>query len=252
MMGQIRVGVGGWSFAPWRGSFYPKGLRQKDELAFASRRLGAIEINATYRQRFSPGVFAAWARQTPEGFRFTLKGSMACSNRRRLGETGEAMAAFFDQGIEELGDRLGPILWQFMPAKSFDRDDVAAFLDLLPDRVRGRPVRHCLESRHASFHDPRFVDLCRARGAAICLVDHDTYPMIAETTADFTYARLMRGQDDNPKCYPPAALDAWARRLGALAAAEDQTPREVFAFLINGGKARAPAGAAALIARVGA
>jgi uncharacterized protein YecE (DUF72 family) len=245
MAGVIRIGIGGWNFPPWRGGFYPRGLRQKDELAFASRALGAIEINSTYYSTQAAEVFARWASQTPDGFVFSLKASRFCTNRGILAGAGPSIDIFMAQGIGELGDRLGPILWQFANTKKFDPDDFAAFLDLLPGRIGRRRLRHVVEVRHESFADRRFVALCRRRHVAICLTDHEVYPMIDEATADFTYARLMRGADENAACYPPADLDAWAARLRARAARGD-----VFAFLISGGKPRAPAGALALIERL--
>ena len=249
MAGEIRVGIGGWTFAPWRGVFYPADLRQKDELNFAARQLTAIEINGTYYSGFSPATFAKWASETPDGFVFAVKASRFCTNRKQLAEGGESVARFFAQGLGELGDRLGPILWQFMPTKKFDRDDMAGFLDLLPAEMGGRTLRHVLEVRHESFLDSRFTDLARERGVAVCLADHGTYPLIDELTADFVYARLMRGSEDNPTCYPPEDIAAWARRFADLAAGDP--PREVFAFFITGGKPRAPAGAMAMIEALG-
>jgi uncharacterized protein YecE (DUF72 family) len=265
MAGKVRVGVGGWTFPPWRGVFYPEGHRQKDELAFASRHLSAIEINGTYYSGFSPATFAKWASETPEDFVFSLKASRFCTNRRVLAEAGESIRRFFAQGIGELGDRLGPILWQFMATKKFDADDIAAFFDLLPADLAGRPLRHALEVRHDSFKEARFVDLCRERGVAICVGDHPTYPLIADVTADFVYARLMRGEDHIDTCYPGADLGAWAARLRAWSegaapvdlpvlalAAPTKGGRDVFAFLISGGKVRAPIGAMALMETLGA
>jgi uncharacterized protein YecE (DUF72 family) len=251
-IGPIRTGVGGWVYAPWRGVFYPAGVRQADELAFASRRLGTIEINATYQSFQAPETFARWAAQTPDDFVFTVKASRTCTNRRVLAEAGESVARFLGQGLDRLEARLGPILWQFMPTKAFDAADFAAFLDLLPDRLGARALRHCVEVRHQSFADPRFVDLCRDRGVAVCLADSPKFPMIDEITADFTYGRLMRGEDDIETGYPAADLDAWAGRLRALATdARTGAPREVFAFFINAGKLRAPAAAMALAGRLG-
>jgi uncharacterized protein YecE (DUF72 family) len=244
------VGIGGWTFAPWRGAFYPKGVRQADELAFASRALSALEINATYYSTHKPEDFARWAAQTPEDFIFTVKASRFCTNRRVLAEAGESVDRFFAQGIGELGSRLGPILWQFMPTKKFDRDDFARFLDLLPRELGGRPLRHAIEPRHASFADPAFVDLCRARGAAICIADHPVYPLIEEATADFAYARLMRLDEALETGYPPKDLDAWADRLGAAAGT---VGGDLFAFFIGAGgegKLRAPAAALALLGRL--
>jgi uncharacterized protein YecE (DUF72 family) len=264
MAGVIRVGIGGWTFAPWRGDFYPKEVRQKDELAWASRKLTAIEVNGTYYSGFSPATFAKWAAETPDGFVFSLKASRFCTNRKLLADAGESVGRFFAQGIAELGDRLGPISWQFANSKKFDRDDFAAFLDLLPATLAGRNLRHSVEVRHETFRDERFVDLCRERGVAICAADHEVYPMIPDVTADFVYVRLMRGREETPTCYEPGDLDAWAGRLRAWAdggAPDDLAPshpaatleradRDVFAFFISGGKPRAPAGAMAMIERL--
>ncbi len=251
MTGVIRVGMGGWVYPPWRGVFYPKGMRQADELAFASRAVGAIEINATFQSFQKPETFARWADQTPDDFRFTVKAHRVCTHRRLLADAGEAVERFLGQGLVALGDRLGPILWQFMHTKAFDPEDFAAFLDLLPGERDGRRLRHALEVRHASFVDPRFTDLCRARQIAICQLDHPAHPMIEAATADFVYARLMRGRDEVETGYPPEGLDAWAARLRGLAApVGDGGPREVFAFFINAGKLRAPAAALALSARL--
>jgi uncharacterized protein YecE (DUF72 family) len=247
MAGTIRVGIGGWTFAPWRGVFYPKGTRQADELSYASRKLTAIEINGTYYSSQKPETFAKWAADTPDGFVFSVKASRFCTNRRVLADAGESIERFFAQGIAELGDRLGPILWQFMATKPFARDDFAAFLDLLPRKLGERDLRHCVEVRHASFQDAAFVDLCRDQGVAVCLADHATYPMIEAMTADFVYARLIQGSDDIDTCYLADGLDAWAARFQTFAA----TDRDVFAFFISSGKVRAPAGAMALIERLG-
>ena len=248
----VRTGIGGWVFPPWRGVFYPPGLRQADELAFASQRLGAIEINATSKSLQKPETFARWAAQTPEDFVFAVKGHQACTNRKVLAEAGDSVARFLGQGLTELGPRLGPVFWQFI-FKAFDPADFAAFLDFLPDELGGRRLRHAVEVRHASFQDPRFIDLCRARGVAIVMLDHAGSPLIEEPTADFSYARLVRGRDEIETGYPPEALDAWAKRLHDLAVGEGtKAPREVFAFFINAGKVRAPAAAMALAERVDA
>ena len=265
MTGQIRAGIGGWTFEPWRGVFYPPGMRQADELAFASRKVTAIEINGTYYSTQKPQTFAKWAAQTPEGFVFSVKGSRFCTNRRVLADSRESVARFLGQGLVELGGRLGPILWQFMATKKFDPDDFAAFLDLLPATLDGAPLRHCVEARHASFADPTFLALCRERGVAICASESPDWPLIADVTGGFVYARLMRGSDDIETGYGAADLDTWANRLRAWAgggAPEDlplvssdrpppRTERDVFAFFISAGKVRAPAAAAALLERLG-
>ena len=255
-MGFIGVGVGGWTFPPWRGVFYPKGLRQAGELEFASGALTALEINATYHSLHRPEDFARWASQTPPAFRFAVKASRFCTNRRVLAEAGEAVDRFFSQGLAELGDRLGPILWQFMPTKRFDREDFARFLDLLPGETGGLRVRHAVEVRNESFAVQSFADLCRERDVAICLADHPTYPLIDEDTSSFSYARLMRLNESLETGYSGEELDAWAKRLEARSAqTEARKGREVFAFFIGAGgegKLRAPAAALGLIGRLAA
>lgn len=246
MAGAIRVGIGGWTYEPWRGVFYPEGLPQKRELDYAAERLTAIEINGTYYGSQKPATFAAWARAVPDGFVFSLKASRFCTNRRVLAEAGESIARFVDQGIAELGDRLGPILWQFMATKQFQPDDFAAFLQLLPKEKAGLPLRHALEVRHESFRDPAFYALAKAANAAIVLADSDEHPVIDEATADFSYARLMKSREALETGYDPAGLDAWADRARADAARGD-----AFLFFIAGAKVRNPAAAQALIARVG-
>src|ERR1700692_567370 len=169
--GKIRCGIGGWTFEAWRGVFYSEGLRQADELSYAASKLTAIEINGTYYSSFKPDSWAKWRASTPEGFKFAVKASRFCTNRKVLADGGESVERFLNQGLAELGDRLGPILWQFANTKKFDPDDFARFLDLLPESLpehRGeRPLRHALEVRHESFRDQRFVDLARERGMAI-------------------------------------------------------------------------------------
>lgn len=246
MAGRIRVGIGGWTFEPWRGTFYPDGLRQKDELAYVGQHLTATEINATYYGSQKPATFANWAKAVPDGFQFAVKASRFCTNRRQLGEGGESIARFVNQGIVELGDRLGPILWQFMPTKTFDPDDFAAFLKLLPDSVDGLPLRHALEVRHESFDDPAFLDMAADAGAAVVFADHPEYPAIRGHDVGFSYNRLMRTVEEEPTGYPPERIAAWADM------ARDQASRgDVFTFFISGAKVRAPAAAQALIVALG-
>ena len=261
--GKIRCGIGGWTFEPWRGVFYPKGLKHADELAFASRHLTTIEINGTYYSSFKPESWAKWRAQTPEGFRFAVKASRFCTNRRVLADGKGSMEIFFNQGITELGDRLGPILWQFAPTKKFDYDDFAGFLDLLPDRLQDLPLRHVVEVRNASFADPKFVGLCRDRNVAICNSENENYPFIPDVTADFVYLRLLSANDEIPTGYEPPELDLWADRFQAYAGGgvphdlqpldrtgPPETPRDVFAYVIHEGKVRAPAAAMEFIKRV--
>ncbi|WP_294320995.1 DUF72 domain-containing protein [uncultured Sphingomonas sp.] len=259
----IRIGIGGWSFPPWRGTFYPDKLAQKRELEFASRAVTAIEINATYHGTQKPASFANWAATAPDGFVFAVKASKYCTNRKVLAEAGESIERFIGSGIAELGDKLGPILWQFMATKKFDADDFAAFLSLLPDTHAGVALRHAVQVRHESFAVPAFVDMARKAGVAIVHADSADYPAIADVTGDFTYARLENAQEHVATGYDDAALDRWAdaARTWASGGVPDglpyvdaapptKKPRETFVFFINGAKLRAPAGAQALIARL--
>jgi uncharacterized protein YecE (DUF72 family) len=241
----IFIGIGGWTYAPWRGVFYPEGLVQKRELEYASRKLTSIEINGTYYSTFKPESWAKWRDATPDGFVFAVKGSRFCTNRKELAGAGESVARFVSQGLHELGDRLGPINWQLAETKKFDADDIEAFLKLLPREAGGLPLRHALEVRHPSFADPRFYDLARRHNVAIVFADHDRFPAIDEPTADFTYARLMRTKEDVETGYTPADLDRWAMRAESWAKRGD-----AFVYFISGAKVRAPAAAQALIERV--
>jgi uncharacterized protein YecE (DUF72 family) len=258
--GTIYCGIGGWTFEPWRGVFYPDGLAHAKELNYASRHLSVIEVNGTYYRTQTPATFANWAKDAPEGFVFTLKGPRYATNRRVLGEAGDSIMRFVDSGIAELGDKLGPLLWQFAPTKKFDEDDFGAFLDLLPAAHCGIKLKHAIEVRHDSFRSPVFVALARRKSVAIVFADHAIYPAIADLTADFVYARLQKGQDSIPTAYAPAALDKWATRarLWAAGGMPDDlptidtvykppiVPRDVFVFFIHEGKVRAPHAAMAL------
>jgi uncharacterized protein YecE (DUF72 family) len=243
--GGIFVGIGGWTYDPWRGAFYPEGLSRKRELEFASRKLTSIEINGTYYSTFKPAVWARWREETPAGFVFAVKASRYCTNRRQLAAAGDSIARFIGQGLRELGDRLGPINWQFMATKTFDPEDVEGFLKLLPREVDGLPLRHALEVRNPSFRDPRFYDLARRYEVAIVFADHDAFPAIDEPTAAFTYARLMRTREEVETGYEAAELDRWAARAESWARRGD-----AFVYFIAGAKVRAPAAAQALIGRV--
>jgi uncharacterized protein YecE (DUF72 family) len=243
--GKIHVGTGGWTYEPWCGTFYPKGLPHKRELAFASRKLTSIEINGTYYSTFKPESWTRWRDATPEDFVFSVKASRFCTNRKQLATAGDAVSRFIGQGLSTLGDRLGPINWQFMATKQFDPDDVQSFLALLPREAGGLRLRHALEVRHPSFEDPRFYDLARRHNVAIVFADDDAFPAIDQPTADFTYARLMRTKETIATGYAAAALGRWSRRAKTWAARGD-----VFAYFISGAKLRAPAAAQALIARL--
>jgi len=243
--GKIHIGIGGWTYEPWRGVFYPEGLSQKRELEYASRHLTSIEINGTYYSTFKPASWAKWREETPEGFVFAVKGSRYCTNRKELSGAGESVARFIGQGLAELGDRLGPINWQLMGTKKFDPADIGAFLDLLPREVGGLKLRHALEVRHPSFKDPRFYDLARRHRIAIVFADDEDFPAIEEPTADFTYARLMRTKEDVETGYTTAEIGQWAHRARTWAARGD-----AFVYFISGAKIRAPAAAQALIKSV--
>jgi uncharacterized protein YecE (DUF72 family) len=263
--GPIRVGIGGWTYAPWRGTFFPAGLPHARELAYAAARLSAIEINGTYYRTQKRESFAAWAEAVPDDFVFAVKASRFCTNRRVLADAGESVEKFLEQGLAELGAKLGPILWQFMPTKAFDPEDFGAFLKLLPARQEGVSLRHALEVRHESFRDPAFVAMARKAGAAIVFADSSAHPQFAEVTADFVYARLQDAHEAEPCGYDAAALDRWTAvarcwaeggRPTGFAEIDDtpppKTPRAVFVFMINGAKVRAPAAAMALLARLSA
>jgi uncharacterized protein YecE (DUF72 family) len=260
--GMIRVGVGGWDFEPWRGSFYPPGLAKARQLEHASRRLTAIEINATYYKLQSPALFAKWRDMVPDGFKFAVKASRFCSNRKLLGEGGEGIARFCAQGLTELGDKLGPILWQFMGTKRFEPEDFRAFLALLPGEQDGVRLKHAVEPRHESFRTPEFVEMARAAGVAIVFAESDDYPCIADLSGDLVYARLQRSRDDEAQGYPGAELDRWAGVARAWARGESPAglsyraeppppkPRDAYIFFISGAKHRNPAAATALMERL--
>jgi uncharacterized protein YecE (DUF72 family) len=261
--GHLYIGVGGWTFEPWRGVFYPEKLAQAKELAYAASKLTSIEINGTYYGSQKPESFRKWAREVPDGFVFSVKGPRFATNRRVLAEAGDSIKRFYDSGVLELGDRLGPALWQFAPTKKFDEADFGKFLELLPRKLEGRNLRHVVEVRHDSFCTPDFIALLRKFETPVVFAEHVKYPGIADVVGDFVYARLQKGNDEIKTCYPPKQLDAWAKRLQSWADGGEpddlprvdppkakKTPRDVFAYVIHEGKVRAPAGAMELIARV--
>jgi uncharacterized protein YecE (DUF72 family) len=244
--GKVRVGIGGWTFEPWRGVFYPDKLTQKKELEYAAGKLSSIEINGTYYSSFKPPSWIKWREETPADFVFAVKASRFCTNRKVLASAGESVERFVTQGLVELGVKLGPINWQFMGTKKFDAEDMEAFLALLPKEVGKLPLRHALEVRHESFKTEQFYDLARKHNVAIVFADDDTFPKIDAATADFTYARLMRSVEKVETGYPAKDLDGWAKQ------AETWTKRgDAFVYFISGAKVRNPAAAMALIERVG-
>lgn len=261
--GVIRVGIGGWTYQPWRGPFYPKGLPQKNELAHASRHVTAIEINGTFYGSQKPASFAKWHDETPDDFVFSVKAPRFIVQKRALGDTRESMQRFFDSGLAELRGKLGPILWQFAPTKKFDPVDFELFLKLLPRELDGRRLRHALEVRHESFVCAQFVDLARSYGAAIVTACDSDYPQIADATADFAYFRIMGSSEKSKLGYAPAALDSWADRARNIATGQaipdlpsvgaspkKAAARDVFLFFISGFKERNPAAAMQLIKRL--
>jgi uncharacterized protein YecE (DUF72 family) len=242
----IRIGIGGWTYEPWRGVFYPQALPHSGELQFASRHLTSIEVNGTFYGLQKPATFMKWHDQTPDDFVFSLKAPRFIMNRKVLASAGEAMARFLDSGIVKLKDKLGPINWQFLPTKSFDAADVKAFLELLPKERSGCPLRHALEVRHESFHCDEFIQLAKRYRVAIVVSGDSPYPELDEATATFAYARIKGTKQTRQAGYSDKALDAWTARARAWAKS-----REVFLYVIGGDKVRNPAAAMALIQRIG-
>ena len=257
-MGRIRVGIGGWTYAPWRATFYPKGLPQKQELEYASRQVTAIEINGTFYRTQSPASFAKWRDETPDDFVFAVKAPRYATHRTVLAEAGPSIERFMASGVLDLGAKLGPILWQFAPTKRYDGEDFERFLALLP---RDPALRHAVEVRHASFMCADFIALARRYGVATVYADSEEYPSYADVTAGFVYVRLMRSTPSVKTGYAKSALAAWARRASCWASGEQaqdlstvtgnapaRKPRDVYVFMIDGAKERAPAAAKALLA----
>jgi uncharacterized protein YecE (DUF72 family) len=256
----IHIGIGGWTYEPWRGIFYPEKLPQKRELEYAGSKLTAIEINGTYYGSQKPESFRKWHAETPKDFIFTVKGPRFATNRRVLAESGDSIERFFASGVTELKEKLGPVNWQFMATKKFDPKDFEAFLKLLPKKVSGRAIRHAVEVRHDSFKDEAFVALCRKHGVSIVFGADSEFPLIADVTGDFIYARIMGTQAKEKLGYPPATLKKWAERARdwekgespkksmLLAPAAPKQKRDVFLFVISGAKERNPAAAQAIIA----
>ncbi len=244
MAGRLYIGIGGWTYEPWRGIFYPEDLSKKRELEFASRAVTSIEINGTYYSTFKPESWIKWREETPPGFVFSVKASRFCTNRKELAGGGESVERFLQQGLTELGDKLGPINWQFAGTKKFDPVDFAAFLKFLPRKLGKLALRHALEVSHESFRTDQFFELARKHNAAIVLREEEGEEAFDERTADFAYARLSRSTEAHDTGYSPAGLDAWTKKAKAWTKQGD-----AFVYFIAGAKERAPAGAQALIAR---
>lgn len=280
----IRIGVSGWTYAPWRGHFYPKELVQKQELAFAAGQFPALEINGTFYGLQRPDAFARWAQAAPEGFVFAVKASRYITHRLRLKEVETPLSNFLASGVLRLGPKLGPLLWQFPPNFRFDPGRIEHFLELLPrdtqaaaslarkhdSRLDGRawvetdarrPLRHAMEIRHESFRDPGFIELLRRHGVALVCADTADWPLLMDLTADFVYCRLHGSRELYRSRYEDAELERWAARIRAWSSGEpmrDGTfagapeadagrPRDVFVFFDNTDKRHAPQDAARLM-----
>ena len=260
-MQPIHVGIGGWTFAPWRGPFYPPGLAQAKELAYAAGRLTAIEINGTFYRTQTPASFAKWRSEVPDRFVFAVKAPRVATHRTALADSEPSIARFLNSGLLELGDRLGPILWQFPPTRRFDAEAFATFLALLPATHEGVALRHVVEARHESFSVPEWFTLLRKHGVAAAIVESSKHGLFGDLTAPFAYLRLQGNSEAEPEGYASAALDQWAQRVRGWAAgdvvddlprvtpAAATAPRECFVFFISGDKVRAPDAAQAFIAR---
>ena len=261
----IRVGIGGWTFAPWRDNFYPKGLVQRRELEYASRHVSTIEVNGTWYGAQKPATYAKWRDETPDGFVFSAKAPKRITMSRTLANTGAQVDAFLGD-IATLGDKLGPIVWQFEPPRRMDVDDFSEFLALLPAQVDGRTMRHVLDVRLHDFVDAGYLALARQHGMAAVFTDSEEHPSFADVTADFVYARLMRSRSEIAQGYPDDALQRWAQRARQWAGGgePDDLPRlttgpttpsprrDVYVYFISSAKERNPAAAMALLKLLGA
>ena len=259
----IRIGIGGWTYAPWRHTFYPPGLVTRRELEYASRRFSTIEVNGTFYGARRASEYAQWREQTPPGFVFSVKAPQHITQRGPLAKCGKAAWAFLNGGLAELGDRLGPVLWHMPPSRLFDADDLAAFLDLLPRTLDGRPLRHVIEPGHPSFLDPRYVEVARSFGAGTVFTDAPDVPAFGDVTGRVVYVRLMRSRVDVQDGYGAEDLDTWLERATRWAAGDDPAEiprllepaaplgqREVYVYFIGGAKQRNPAAAMGMISRL--
>lgn len=288
-MAQVRIGISGWTYAPWRGVFYPQGLPRRRELEYASRRFRSIEINGTFYRLQRPADFRRWFEETPEDFVFAVKGARYITHMRRMKDAETALANFLASGLLRLEGKLGPILWQLPPRFRFDEARLEEFLALLPrDSVaaarlaarhdarldgrawtetdRRRPLRHALEVRHESFRTPRFIDLLRRHGVALVFADAVAWPYMEDVTSDLVYLRLHGSEELYASGYSDAALDRWADRVrrwvaggepdDAVRTAGSAPPapggREVHVYFDNDAKVRAPFDAMGLARRINA
>jgi len=258
-MAEIRVGIGGWNFPPWRGRFYPAGLPHARELEYASRQLTSIEINGTFYRHQSPASFAAWAAATPDHFVFAVKAHRAATHGKDLAAAGPAIDRFLHSGLAELGTKLGPILWQFPHTRKFEAAAAEGFLEQLPAFLDGRALQHAVEARHPSFADPAWISMLRRRGIVRVIVDSDKHALYGDRTGSFCYLRLQRNAEAGPDFYAADALDSWVSRVTAWAGGEavtdlplidpDHAPKrgsaDCFVYFISGEKAFAPLAAQA-------
>jgi uncharacterized protein YecE (DUF72 family) len=238
---RIHVGVGGWTFEPWRNNFYPAGLPHARELQYASRQLTAIEVNGTFYSTFKPETFAKWRDETPEGFVFSLKAHRFTTHRRELAGAAEGIERFVGSGIAQLGDKLGPLLWQLMPTTQFDAGNIESFLRLLPREVQGRPLRHVLDVRHPSFACEEYLELLARHGCTTVYTDSEKFPAIPHARSELAYLRLMRSQADCATGYPPGEISPWVKGAREWVAAGERN--EAFVFFISAAKERNPAAA---------
>lgn len=287
--GRVFIGVSGWRYAPWRGNFYPPGLPQSRELSHASQHFNSIELNGSFYSLQRPSSYAAWAAQTPPGFVFAVKGGRYITHMLRLRHVDQALGNFFASGLFALGDKLGPILWQFPPNMAFDPALFEDFLQALPadtdaaakvarrrdHRLKGHelleppvrmPLRHAVEVRHASFVDPAFIALLRRHGIAWVVADTPRpWPLYEDVTADFVYMRLHGSTELYNSRYTPGELARWAECIqawrqggeppGARLISPQRPPRQaardVYCYFENTDKLHAPDNARELMARVG-
>ena len=262
-MASIFVGIGGWTFAPWRGPFYPPGLPHANELAYATRQVTSIEINGTFYRTQTPASFMSWRDTAPDGFVFSVKAARGTTHLKDITEAGAAIERFLGSGVLALGDKLGAILWQFPHTKKFDPAAFAAFLKLLPPERDGRRLRHAIEARHPTFQDSAYLALLREHNVAHATIESDKHTLLGDLTADFVYARLQHNAAGAPEGYASAALDRWAERARAWAAGQpvadlptlgeppSSGARDCYVYFISGDKERAPSSAQALLKRLG-
>jgi uncharacterized protein YecE (DUF72 family) len=242
----IRVGIGGWSFEPWDETFYPAGLPKSRQMEYMSRKMTAVEVNATYYSTFRPETFAKWREASPDGFLFSLKAHRFSTVRKTRDDMKKSIGLFLDQGLTALKDKLGPINWQFPPTRKFEREYFDTFLSLLPKEKDKVELRHALEVRNATCNDPAFLDLLTKHGATVVYAEADEFPKIRHEGADFAVARLMQSKSDQATGYAKADIDRFAKMLTGWSNKQD-----VFAFFISGAKERNPAAAMALQEKLG-